>query len=38
MAVQLLKIVLSLFFAIWVAAILVGKRNDDDWPQGGAAA
>ena len=40
MALQLLKIVVSAFFALWVAVVAwqLSKDNDDDWPQGGAAA
>ena len=40
MALQLLKIVVSAFFVLWVAVVAwqLSKDNDDDWPQGGAAA
>lgn len=40
MALRLLKIVVSLIFAIWMAVIVAQfvKDHDDDWPQGGAAA
>lgn len=40
MAAQLLKVVVSVFFALLVAVVAwqLSKDNDDDWPQGGAAA
>lgn len=40
MAWQLLKVLLSLFAAIWIAVITwrIVHGGDDDWPQGGAAA
>lgn len=42
MAAQLLKVVVSVFFVLLVAVAVVAwqlsKDNDDDWPQGGAAA
>lgn len=40
MGAHLLKVVLSLFFAIWVAVLTwrILHGDDDNWPQGGAAA
>lgn len=40
MAIQLMKIVVSLIFALWVAILAHRMLNgdDDDWPRGGAAA
>ena len=40
MGLHLLKVLLSLFFAVWVAVITwrLFRGDDDNWPQGGAAA
>ena len=40
MSLHFLKVLLSLFFAVWVTVIAwcLFRGDDDNWPPGGAAA
>ena len=40
MSLHFLKVLLSLFFAVWVAVVAwcLFRGDDDNWPPGGAAA